>query len=135
VKKRMREATGIAEDSAGLRMVRQLVTFGLLNISWIIFRAESLGAAGGMIGRMLTCFGGSSFPGLEGADFLILLLAVVILAAVSYLHEKGGSVRDAVSKQILPVRWGCYLAMLFAVIVFGVYGPGYSDASFIYMNF
>jgi hypothetical protein len=45
------------------------------------------------------------------------------------------NVRDRAALQKLPVRWILYLALLFFVIVFGNYGPGYSSSAFIYQGF
>ena len=64
-------------------------------------------------------------------------------------HEDGGglqgkklltvkerqSLRELISRQRLPLRWALYLLCLFAVLIFGIYGPGYDSAQFIYMNF
>ncbi len=35
----------------------------------------------------------------------------------------------------LPVRWAAYLALLFVLIVFGVYGSLYASTQFIYFQF
>ncbi|MDY3873122.1 MAG: hypothetical protein SOZ30_08150 [Roseburia lenta] len=40
-----------------------------------------------------------------------------------------------VAKKALPVRWILYLVLLFAVLICGVYGPGYDASSFIYGQF
>jgi hypothetical protein len=41
-------------------------------------------------------------------------------------------VRDTLEKQNLLFRWMLLLGLIFAVIIFGYYGPGYDASSFIY---
>lgn len=49
--------------------------------------------------------------------------------------ETGAEFRLLVDKLPLPVRWVIYLAGFAAVLGFGVYGPGYDAATFIYRGF
>ena len=51
---------------------------------------------------------------------------------VVYMQEKGIRIRDTVSKQILPVRWALYLALVFSIIIFGYIGQ---TQGFIYAQF
>ena len=38
---------------------------------------------------------------------------------------------------LLPhkVRWLIYFAGVFAIVIFGIYGPGYAESQFIYFQF
>jgi hypothetical protein len=71
----------------------------------------------------------------------VLAVSVAVLFTVSLLEvlpDRNGkvmNVRDRAALQKLPVRWILYLALLFFVIVFGNYGPGYSSSAFIYQGF
>ena len=65
---------------------------------------------------------------------IVLALALAILLAVSIIQERQ-SLRELISRQRLPLRWALYLLCLFGVLIFGIYGPGYDSAQFIYMNF
>ena len=65
---------------------------------------------------------------------MIVVCALILLYAVSLLQTKG-SVRDRIAKKALPVRWIIWYALLFAVILLGCYGPGYSAGEFIYQGF
>ena len=49
--------------------------------------------------------------------------------------QQKGSVRERIAGSNLVFRWAIYLAMILCVIIFGVYGPGYNAASFVYMQF
>ena len=48
---------------------------------------------------------------------------------------ESGCLRDRIAVLRLPLRWALWLALLMTVLVFGVYGPGYDKAQFIYMGF
>ena len=68
-------------------------------------------------------------------DWEILLAGCILLTVVGLLHEQGIHIREEFQKQNLFFRWGILLAALFIILIFGIYGPGYDAASFIYKNF
>ena len=118
-----------------------LRTFFLVNIGFVFFRADSVGAACSMLRGAVSVFNpgilvdGSIFTlGLDWVEFTIAAVSLFILLAVSLLQEKG-SVRERIGKKRLPVRWLIWYALLFYVILLGNYGPDYSAAEFIYQGF
>ena len=38
-------------------------------------------------------------------------------------------------RQVLPLRWVAYLLLMFTILIFGIYGPNYDAAAFIYFAF
>ena len=62
-------------------------------------------------------------------------LSLLLLAAVSLLGENGRDVRGWLASRALPIRWAAMLAGTIAVLLLGVWGSGFSEASFIYFNF
>lgn len=114
--------------------VQHVFTFILINLSWLVFRANGTVAAVNMFKSIFT-FHPATIIKLTHIDCIILGLSCLVVFCVSYYKEKGLSVRDKLSKHILPVRWGIFLLLFATVVVFGIYGPGYSDSSFIYMGF
>ena len=73
--------------------------------------------------------------GLDTANWFLLLFAAAVLFYVDYLHEEGIQIRETIAKQHLIFRWVIYYAAVFAVLIFGVWGPGYDTKSFIYEQF
>ena len=73
--------------------------------------------------------------GLDAANFIVMLLAMAVLFAVDIANERGVVVRQAIARQDVLFRWTAYLAGIFAIVVFGVYGPGYNASAFIYAGF
>ena len=72
--------------------------------------------------------------GLTTADYIILLLGVVILIVVS-LVQRSGSVREKLQKKPYPVRYVLFLLLFVVILVFGAYGNGYDASQFIYNQF
>lgn len=68
-------------------------------------------------------------------DVTIAMVALVILFLAEGYMQNGRSLRKAVANQNLPVRWLCYLLLIFSIIIFGTYGYGYNAADFIYAGF
>lgn len=110
--------------------------------------AEGAGVAAHTITGSVGTAAGGVMPGLWGGlgldwpDMGVLVIAVGILFAVSLLEvlpdRKTGTaraLRDRIAEKPLPVRWVIWFVLLFAVIIFGEYGPGYDSAAFIYQGF
>lgn len=126
----------INRNSCGYIILQQIITFIFINISWLFFRANGTIAAVKMIVSALDIsLSLPSLPAIDLLDVLILGASLLVLFFVSYYKEKGFCIRDEISRTVLPVRWLIFLAGFAIVLIFGVYGPGYSDNAFIYMNF
>ncbi len=121
--------------------LRILRTFLLVCIGDLFFRAASVEDAFAMLGRAVSVWNpevlwnGALFElGLDWIEMGIALLALLLLYGVSLFQQKG-SVRDRIASRALPVRWLIWYALIFAVILLGCYGPGYSAGEFIYQGF
>ena len=64
-----------------------------------------------------------------------LLFGIIILFVFDILKYNKINLLEKVLKIILPIRWLIYLAFIFAIIIFGVYGPEFSESAFIYFQF
>lgn len=78
-------------------------------------------------GTLYTC-------GIGAEQFLVLILCIILVIMVENLQEKG-AVRDMIAGQHILIRWGIYLGAIALIVVFGVYGPGYDAAQFLYGQF
>jgi len=54
---------------------------------------------------------------------------------VDYLHEKDVHIREEIMKQPIIFRWTIYILAITVILVFGIYGPAYDAAGFIYEQF
>ena len=73
--------------------------------------------------------------GLDYANWALLFIFILILFMVDLLHERGVHIRESISKQYLLFRWAIYIAAVLALLIFGIYGPSYDAAKFIYEQF
>ncbi len=135
------ERMHVKPQSKWLDVFRMVRTFFLVCIGLVFFRAESVSHAVHMLWKAVSVwnvgalFDGSIFTlGLDMIEFVIAVVSLLILLAVSLLQQKG-SVRERIAGMKLPVRWMIWYALLFYTILLGYYGPGYSAAEFIYQGF
>ena len=124
------------------RLLKGIVTFALINLTWVFFRAPNIKTAFVVIERAFAVFNpwvlldGSLYVlGIAEKEFRAVLLAIALLLAVDIAHEHGFSFRDKLLGQQLWFRWLMYLCLIFAVLLLGVYGPQMSEAAFIYSQF
>lgn len=73
--------------------------------------------------------------GLNQREFWMVLFCVGILMLVETLKEKGIHIRETVARKPIVLRWCVYYALIFAILIFGFYGPDYNAADFIYAGF
>ena len=121
---------------------QMLRTTGFVLIGMMIFRSRTLQDAWNMFVSIFTfkdigmLFQGTLFQiGLKTADFIVIIVGVVIMFVVSLWQEKGYHIREKIAKQNLPFRWILYYGIIFAILIFGIYGPGYVASDFIYGQF
>ena len=136
------ELVGIDRTKPQYKWFQRGITFVLVCFAWIFFRSESLSQAIYIIKGIFTDFrpwsvygGGITSLGIDSANLWVLVSAVCLQFAVSVKEYKGSSVFDSVEKMHLFARWPIYLALLFVVLIFGIYGPGFEQSQFIYFQF
>ena len=124
------------------RLFQMIRTTFIVFIGMLIFRSHSLQDAWVMFKSIFTLKGiGSIFNGtlfnvgFSIKDFIILIIGLIGIFVVGLLQEKGYSIREKIEKQNLVFRWMLYYTIIFAIIIFGVYGPGYAASDFIYGQF
>ena len=141
-RKRALSAMGVNTESFGHRLVRIVLTFILVDIAWVFFRAQTLGEAMNVLTSSFTVwnpwvlFDGTLYTlGLNRIDFWVMMASIGTLLAVDVLHARGVRIRDCVLGWPLPVRWALIYAAIFSILLFGIYGPAYDAAGFIYFQF
>lgn len=119
------------------RFLRQLGCFFLVVLGFHFFRAPGLSAGVHMALDAVRPFDGSLLELLDLKDTLVLAFGLGLMLLVSVLSERmeAGCLRDRIAALKLPLRWVLWLALFMTVLIFGVYGPGYDKAQFIYMGF
>lgn len=139
--RRRRRLPGLGQGRAAL-WARRLVTFAFVDAAWVLFRADGIRQAVSYLAGIpfqldpWVLTDGTLFTlGLDGYNLFALFCALLVLLAVDLLHERGISIRQGLARQALVYRWLTYYAALFAVLIFGIWGPGYDAAAFLYFQF
>ena len=73
--------------------------------------------------------------GVSEREFSILMLAIILQIAVDVVNERGVRIRDVIADQQVVFRWIVVLAAIWAILIFGVYGPGFDVGAFMYQQF
>lgn len=124
------------------KLWQMIRTTTIVLIGMLIFRARRLKVAWSIfksiftLNSIETLFNGKLFEiGFKNGDFTILVVGTLIMFVVSLLQEKGYKIREKISEQNIVFRWMLYYGIIFAIIIFGIYGKGYDASSFIYGQF
>lgn len=127
-------------------LVHVFITFCLICLSWIFFRANNVQDAFYIIKTIFTGFGKDLGSVLTNPDshydllflskgkeaLLRCVIPIVLMEAVYYLKEKKRSVRYFLSEQPLLVRHGIYYFLLLSILFLGQYED---NQQFIYFQF
>ena len=73
--------------------------------------------------------------GFGGMQALCLGVCFAVLFAIELIHEKRRTLTGLTDRLPGVVRGALYLAAVMAIVIFGVWGPGYSAQAFIYFQF
>jgi D-alanyl-lipoteichoic acid acyltransferase DltB (MBOAT superfamily) len=110
--------------------VRRLGTFGLVCLTWIFFRAGSVGQAFTIIGRIFSLQPGDLVTSIGKAP-LIIALGLVGVAMLGHAVREGYQVRELISRQPVWLRWSVYTAALTGILLLGEF----HSRDFIYFQF
>ena len=140
--KKLCAAWKIAEDAAWWNVLRILKTWVIIFTGELFFRADTLGIGMHMFRSLFHDFsiqklwdGTLLTLGLGRVEIGIILVSLLIVGVVNHFREQQIDVRGVILQKRLPVRWLVYLALIFVVLIFGAYGPGYQEVDLIYAGF
>lgn len=138
----LRNLCRIREDAVGWKLFQMARTLVIVSLGRYCDVAPDAGTVFKLIRATFSKFNpwiffdGSLYEfGVDERNFSMLLLLIILLVAVDLINERGRTVRGIIASQQLPFRWTVYLAAIAAILVFGMYGPGFNLSSFIYAQF
>lgn len=118
------------------------MTFLLIDFSWIFFRAADFTQAVSVIRSISTAanpwvlFDGSLYGcGLDRKNFTLMLLGIGLLFLADLCKRRGLALHRVLLGQDWWARIVLIAAAILALLVFGKWGPGFNQASFIYFQF
>ena len=129
-------------ESLGHKLIQVVGTFVLVDFSLIFFRADRLMDAYKIINSIITVknpwvlFDGSLYEcGLDEKNFRLMLLGIVILLLADFCKGKRIKIREVIVRQDYWFRWLFIAFAISAILTFGIWGPNYNEANFIYFQF
>lgn len=138
-RKKLRAKLRIREDGRVLWLWRCAVTFALVTIAWVFFRAGSVTQGLYLVRRILSIvtdgFGGFSLGtlGLMKRQAIMLTIYTAVFVAAD-IFQAARKPLSALEKADFTY-WGVILALALSVVFFGVYGRGFNPQDFVYFKF
>ena len=133
---------GIHREKISYKLFRMLITFSLICLSWVFFRARSFSEAIDIIRNMFVCnniwvlFDGSLYRcGLDVQNFQLAIISIFILIFADYCKHRGIVIRNIIASQDWWFRCLFIVAVICVVLLFGKWGPAFNKTSFIYFQF
>jgi len=130
----------ISGHNFAVRWFFQLVIFAIVCLAWIFFRANSLTDAWTVLSGIFTKFNWRDLlnqetylVGFKAYEFRVVVISILVLIGVEIYHRKYNLVRTVQNLNIV-LRWIFYLIIVFAIILFGMYGEN-TTQEFIYFQF
>lgn len=135
-------------DCFSWRLFCKLRTILVYSVGALFFAAPGVKSAILMIKNAITThnyfslFGDTTFfsellLNLTGGEIGIhvLFFSLILLVIVETFQNRGFIIREWLANQNIIFRWIIIFSMMFSILIFGIYGPGYSASEFIYAGF
>lgn len=142
IRERIVKVFGLKSNSLGYKAVQMLITFCCVDFAWIFFRAADLDSAVSIIRNMFAennlwiFFDGSLYQcGLDVRNLWLLVICIVVLFVADCYKHRNRNLLQVITRQ---AYWCQAIIVSFAIcfiLVFGMWGGGYDEASFIYFQF
>ena len=139
---RMRKFFHVKEECASWQIFQVLRTVLIITFGRYLSRAPGFMHAFGMWKATFSKWnpwiffdGTLNTLGLSAANVRLMLMLIIMVFVVDFFHEKGYRFREHLNKKDIVFRWVVYFAAIFGILIFGMYGWGYSAGNFIYQGF
>ncbi len=135
------EAHHLLVNGIVIRTFRFLKLFIIVIIGEMLSRATTVRDGWTMLKSIFVNFNMdeliTEFPtlGLTAREWVIIVLSFVVVIVVSILKEKKISIHGLLYQIPTPLRWSFVYGLIFAIILFGAYGPGFDEVAMMYAGF
>ena len=136
------QALHVNRSSSGYRAVAGIVTFLLVDFSWIFFRAGNWTKAKEAVFYMVSdanpwvLFDGSLYRcGLDEKNFRLMIVSLLVLLFADVCRRRRIRISKVICAQDVWCRWIVIAVSIVAILVFGAWGTMYDANSFIYFQF
>ena len=126
---RITKAIGLTKHPRFHAYIKMIITFCLVCVGWVFFRAASLSDACLILKKIFFEPGPLFLGGFR--EIMYGVTGIIFLIGFDF-WSRGKHVDDFLSQQRLVVRWGVYIFMLLAILTTGVFSY---TSQFIYFQF
>lgn len=142
IRDRIVKLLGLHRETIGHKLIHVIGTFILVDFSWIFFRANTLTESIDIIRQMFTVnnpwilFDGSIYQcGLDIKNYWIMIFGIMVLLFADICKNRGIKIREVIVGQDYWFRWVVIAISVAVILTFGIWGPQYNEANFIYFQF
>ncbi|MGB4593536.1 MAG: MBOAT family O-acyltransferase [Coriobacteriia bacterium] len=140
IRTRVAGALKIDRDGPAWGLVQIVITFSLISVAWVFFRAESLTDALYILPRMffpttgVLSDGTFLHLGLSKPQTMVAGMSALFVFGVDFVSTRT-DLPGLLYRRPVALRWAAYIALVLTIVVFGYYGATYSASSFAYFKF
>lgn len=124
------------------KVFQRIITFILIDFTWLFFRAPSLASALYILKKIASDFRVAWFINFEfvsafESDYVLMtvVISLFIIIINDVINYWGRDIKAAIFSQQIVFRWVIYAAIMLAILYWGLYGTGYEQTQFIYFQF
>ncbi len=119
------------------RWMKRVLVFLFVDLTWMVFRVNSLGDLKGMLLIIFQNFRLGDFAGMQLVPFewLLVVLGILLVTGKDLANERGIALRPWILSRNAVARCLIYTGLISAVVIFGVYGAAYDTSGFLYTQF
>ena len=119
-----------------------IFTFGLVTITWIFFKSETLSDAVYILKKIASLNGINNAKawiftdaslGLDKKDFWMAIYTTLVFILVELIQRKY-DLLQILNKNLKLIRWVVYYLLFFSILIFGFYGEA-TAVDFVYSQF
>jgi D-alanyl-lipoteichoic acid acyltransferase DltB (MBOAT superfamily) len=132
----------IDSNSIGLKILKRIIVFIMVDFAWLFFRAEKISDIKLMLIKIINEFRLSWILHFEWAEcfqtrytLTITIFAILMLVATDIAKYYKVDLKGIIFKQQILIRWIIYFIIFLLIIYWGYYGNEYEKATFIYFQF
>jgi alginate O-acetyltransferase complex protein AlgI len=139
VRKKIHKIIGLDKVPRLHSSFKTLLTFSLVSLAWIFFRAQSISDAIYVLSHLMTGLQEIFKPGVLmntapwdslRFEWITGLVSIGVLVLVEW-EERHGSIVETISTKPIWIRWPAYYFILLSILLFGHFGT----KQFIYFQF
>lgn len=120
-------------------MVAHFSTILVVFIGWFFFRINEMGDFIELVSKNHNIgsfkVDGIFSHGLSEGQMVVLLCSISLVCVVDFFRYRGANPIESIMEKNFCVRCFCQIAIIFFILIFGVYGKAYDTNNFIYFQF